>query len=473
MELLKPWPRSSGAVAVAAAFAVAIGTAELVLEKLAGPGPKTTLAKRWVPIHEQATEVLRHVPRGATAWGTIFYGIENPGRVQLVQFAEGVKLASRLPESLRASLAPDYIVWGYPENRDSTLGLLRGGSNAMASLSILFPGQRFRLVALITATPYGVTRVYARMPQGMEFRSEGLPDVSMYDVTAGKWRQRVGEASQPTFRPVAPAVFRIGYDDQPLPRKADETMVAQLPAADYLLRVTFSASTGGGMIAASSAASVMERISELGPGLDFAPLQVGDREGFLTHRHAGGLLYLSLLRFDERSRISSISAYAIQGMAVAAAASDVLKPLPALTSWISDKSGGVVVAPTNNGVHVKGNASQFGYQIVSPPITVASGRQVSMKLDYRVQNGNVCTGVLNERQTEWLVAATRATTEFSFQSRRNNRIHIVFANCNPSPHGNDASEFEVFAGSYSDSARALYTDRLMNAGDHQLVRPMQ
>ena len=63
--------------------------------------------------------VLAPLPERATAWGTVFFGLEAPDRLQLVQSSDATALMPKIPPAQRAALAPDYLVLGYPELRDS------------------------------------------------------------------------------------------------------------------------------------------------------------------------------------------------------------------------------------------------------------------------------------------------------------------------------------------------------------------
>ena len=80
-------------------------------------------AREWVSIAQYTDHIAEFIPPRATAWGSLVFASENPGRMQLVQFADGVTGVQRnmlLRPAGAVSLAPEFVVWGYTENRVST-----------------------------------------------------------------------------------------------------------------------------------------------------------------------------------------------------------------------------------------------------------------------------------------------------------------------------------------------------------------
>src|SRR5262249_44691415 len=149
------------------------------------------------------------------------FGIENPGRVQLIQFADAITLAPKIAAPARGDLAPDYLLWGYPERRDSTVSVLQGRDNLFGRITTLLPNQRYRNVAIVSAPPYGSARIYGRIAASAEGVDE-LPAVSIYDPVRHQWLRRV----QPVvadFAPAVPVEFRVGYSIGP-PTKADRSV---------------------------------------------------------------------------------------------------------------------------------------------------------------------------------------------------------------------------------------------------------
>src|SRR5439155_25715733 len=156
-------------VVQAALTLVLIGFSAMLLFRQP-PNPRLTLITKWVGIRNYVDKVDEFMPRGASVWGTGLHGIDSPGRLELVEFVDGVNIIWRtrqkhLVDSL--SVAPQYLLWDYALNRDNTLqaqdrshivsdrpkNIFRHALDQLRSV-------RYRIIGLIAAPPYGVTRVY-------------------------------------------------------------------------------------------------------------------------------------------------------------------------------------------------------------------------------------------------------------------------------------------------------------------------
>ena len=109
-------------------------------------------------IADHTDRLLGGIPAGATAWGSVMYGIETPRRLQLVQVTEGLVLLPRVPAAQRPSLFPEYLIWAYPEVRDNAIGVLRGGDSLLNQVADVLNGATYRL-----ASPARGTRGLGRM----------------------------------------------------------------------------------------------------------------------------------------------------------------------------------------------------------------------------------------------------------------------------------------------------------------------
>lgn len=457
------WPRAGRVLAALAAGLVLVQGARLVGGHAAQGPERATRAQQWVSIAAYTERVLDPIPTGATVWGPVVFGIETPRRLQLIQMFEAVAFAPRIAPEVRRELLPDYLIWGHAEARDSVVVVMRGGESLYNQVADLLDPARYRLVSMVAGAPYGVTRVYARVDPARPER-EDLPAVSAHDPERGIWLERTGPALDVAFVPVPPAVFRMGYGGDAAPRAADRTVAADLPAGRYLLRVTIRPGDGHErrrLLAATSGAQFEQAIGETGPLGDFGPYLSNQGVVFLLSLHDGGPLYVSQIDTAPGAAIERVEAYPVFGALdpdeAPPSAADVraLPPVwgPVATQRISKMA--------EDRLLVEGDADLNAYQVASPPVEVQPGDRVRVELDLRVEQGVVCTGVLNGPQARWLVPADRLRRELAFTADRTGRFILVVANCGPA--GSPPSRFTLGPGRYRVDSAALYTDRLMRA----------
>jgi hypothetical protein len=411
-----------------------------------------------VAFSDYSGHVLAPLPERATAWGTVFFGLEAPDRLQLVQPSDATALMPRIPLARRAALAPDYLVFGYPELRDNLLANLRGtGDSYLQTMASVLPGAGFRLVSLTSGWPYGVTRIYARSLRAAD-RAQQAPAVAAYDAENGRWYERLGDAAATAFHAVTPVTLHIEFDAPAPPRTATATAAADLPPGQYLLRVTVTPGAehvSNRLIAATSAGMLDQKIGEFGARGDFAAYLHGDRDVFLLSDHQGGVLSVS--QFDGAgASIAGVTAYPIVDVI-----DDRERPvppdhLPALTSWHAED--GVHVMGDPGHVVVEGDDSPYGYQFSSPVVRVGAGDRIELEVPNVVRRGRVCVGVLSAGGT-WLVTADIWRERMRFDTDRSLGFRVVFANCRDRvPNGK--SLFEVSAASYL-SRTERYVDQLV------------
>jgi hypothetical protein len=435
------------------------------------------VAHRWVSISAYAHEILSAIPLKATAWGTVMYGIETPDRLQLVQFVDALTLARRVGEADRPSIAPDVLIWGYPENRDHAMSVLRERTSSLDGFENLFPSFRYRLVSMVVGAPYGVTRVYEReTPTPMRDERNASVDeltrslcpvvVSYYSPSDWQWIRRLTPVAVGKVQAARPLRLGIGYGENPNQFDADHTVSLELPPGNYLLRIHLNSARGvsrGRMLVVTSQLDVRQTITELGPDFDVSPYFRGDAEAFLFHRHAGGIVYVS--QFDSvADSIESVEVYRLEGTSdhQTERQESLYLPLPPWTEWMPDRS--VKAAATVDGSwRVDGNDSQFGYQITSPAIVLSPKTTVKVRLSHEILQGHICPGILDENHAEWLVPAANPLSELEFNTRGNKRVYVVIANCNPSAAGNEKSRFLLKRGSYFIEGKESYADSLARA----------
>lgn len=414
-----------------------------------------------VTFSDYANHVLGPLPERATAWGTVFFGVESPDRLQLVQQSDATALMPRIPETQRAALAPDYLVLGYPEMRDNLATSLRGGDSYLATMSQVLPGMRFRLVALTSGWPYGVTRVYART-SGAAGGMRGLPAVAAYDADHGRWYSRVGAPSPIAFRAAAPATLRIGYEASPAPKSATATVVADVPAGQYLLRVGVEPGADGTtsrLIAVTSSGMLTQTISELGPRGDFAAYLHEDREVVLLSDHPGGPLFVNQFDRSTGASITGVTVYPIVGLLDVDERPAPPNHLPPFSAWRREE--GVRVSGDDTHVIVEGDDSPYGYQFSSPVVRAGAGDRIELDLPNVVRRGRVCVGALNADGSRWLVLADTWREQMRFDVDKTLGFRVIFANCRDRV-ANDRSLFDVTAGAYLNHTQ-WYADRLVEA----------
>ncbi len=134
---------------------------------------------------------------------------------------------------------------------------------------------------------------------------------------------------------------------------------------------------------------------------------------------------------------------------VRALLADLLDRLPPVDTWDRASDEISMTSARAGGVDVQGDDTQFGYQLVSPAISLRPESMYLMRVRFEVDQGRVCAGILSGDQKHWVVRADGATAEFMFNSGGMGSVHVVLANCHLRPVGNLGSRFHVAGGSYS------------------------
>lgn len=460
-------PRVARALTMVGGVLLAAQGARIVGAQVEAASVKAAASARFVPVDEYVDRVLSHIPVRSTVWGSVMYGMETPDRVQLVQVGDAFHAMSRVDLSRRAALAPDYLVWGYPEERDSTLAVLRGDDSLLGKLALLTQQARYRVAAIVAVAPYGVTRIYARMEAAID-RTPPLPDVNVFDAAAQRWITRLGPAMPVAFTAIPAVEFAIDYDAAPRPVRAAHTVSAVVPPGRYLVRVAIAPGAGEKnhrMLAATTPEMRRQTIGEQGPRGDFTSYFAGDRYVVLLSIHGGGPLDISQFDDGGGAAIEGVELFPVLPLLDLDEAAGVHpRPLAPPRSWTPTK--GVRVTPLgSDGATVEGDASQAATQLTSPKVLADIHDRVTLRLDMTVTAGHACLGVLNGTKSGWLVSPDRPRTDVIFREDDTRGFYVVSANCNEAAAGNPPTLFTVFGGSYTIEPAMLYTDRLMNAID--------
>ena len=428
----------------------------------------------WAGIRDYTDRVQQFIPDGATAWGSVFFGIENPDRLQLIQLADALSVVQAGRQQHAVSLtdvAPQFLVWGYPDRRDAVLAEMAPEAtrqlSALRVVDTLLPDVAYRLAGIVTGPPYGVTRVYAGAATDVRLPA-AMPVVQAYDPAAGVWDTRLEDPIDATITSTAPVAFAMG-STAALPAPADRSVALDLPTGRFLFRVHVRPAVNSSrrLLAVTQTRFFRESFGDLGPSIDVAPYFSHDTDAYLFHDHSGGPLYIS--QFDDGSGAS------IEGVDVYRIASTLPGgQLTHLTFWdMPPLARWVPFAPPDAGVHatmagmalvVEGNGSRSGYQVQSPPVPAPRGSHVIARADFSGAGGVVCVGALNGNGSQWLRRDGRPSRDIRFVVDDTASFRLTFYNCNGSETGNVASRFSIARAQYAvDDLPAV--DRLMSLLD--------
>jgi len=103
----------------------------------------------------------------------------------------------------------------------------------------------------------------------------------------------------------------------------------------------------------------------------------------------------------------------------------------------------------NGGIEVTGDDSQFGYQLMSPPIPVQPSQSYIVRYKFEMVEGRVCVGIISGDQQRWLVPPDGTTVEYAFNAGTLDAVRVVLANCNLSDLGNRVTKVRAIGGSYA------------------------
>ncbi|NQU61798.1 MAG: hypothetical protein HQ512_11760 [Rhodospirillales bacterium] len=427
------------ALAVVTAFA---WEGRIFLER---PSPMQKAAASWVSIEDYVGSVLAPMPPRARVWGTFQFGYESNLRTDYVQLKEAILLVEKIRPAKRHTIAPDFIVIGYPEQSKWLAEMAEGSrtGNPLKLLAGFFPDSRFDLIRLIKAPPYGTTRIYRRVSNDAP-RPAVPPSIRVNDGRSRQWTSRLLEPVNPAFKVTDGVSFSLPFGRQTLraTTKDGGARVGQLPAGVYLIKTEISRKSGseGGFLTATPTNKVKGRQADTGFGFEIAPYNTGTGSVSLLVRHGGGALYISQFDADPSAGFRVTNVRPVEVMARKAEK----QALPPFKKW-SPAVPAAKITPRSSGIiGILGDASAVGYQILSPDIPVPAQTQVAVTLPAEVKTGSVGWGVLDQRG-HWLLPPKANRRRATFNTGPSQRVKIVFANLGPKAQAN-RSEFDVFVG---------------------------
>jgi hypothetical protein len=124
-------------------------------------------------------------------------------------------------------------------------------------------------------------------------------------------------------------------------------------------------------------------------------------------------------------------------------------PLPPPARWTKISDTFVIREAAGGAIEVEGDATQYGYQIESPPIALRPGESYLVRVKYEALAGRVCAGILSSDRSRWIVAPDGTTPELAFDTGSLSAVTVVLANCNPYDLSNPSTRLRLLGGSYS------------------------
>ena len=466
LYLLEPWPvlrRTSAVLGWIVAMGLGIGMLTLLAQRT---DYRSLADASFVSIEEYTARILEPLPARARCWGSVVFGIEHPGRIQLVQFDDATRLVGSVAPAARAPLAPDYLVWGFAENRSNTLLVAGGAAGLTRTLADELPGARYSLVSMTAGAPYGVARVYVRSDDAPAL---DRPIIGVYDPRSRQWNGALAPAEEVALSPSTAARFQIGQESGSPVRTATQTLTGALPAGTYLLRVAMTAGAptdGSAIVVATSTAEIRDPFGQFGTDFDVSPWFANEEAVHLLYRHGGGPFFLSQFGSHhdamaglEASRILPLTDYRIRR-----APKPLDQSMPA-SRWVAPYPDTHVTPAADGTVNVLGNRTQYGYQAYGPRISVAPGQQMLIDLKVTVSQGTACLGVLDEAGKKWVVVPDQLQPQYEFLITDSRVVRPVLADCSTSPEQIVPIVASIGPGRYAISSDAdeLYVDLLMRA----------
>jgi hypothetical protein len=481
LDSLAVWPpvrRAAAVLSWTVAFALGIGMLTLLGQRTEY---RAIAAGESVPIRQYVDRVFEALPAASRAWGPVALGIENPGRVQLIQIDDAATVVRSLGPQARAAASPDFVVVGFTDARDAALAVLGGAPALPTALSNFFPDVHYDLLSMTAAPPYGVTRVYQRH----EAAASPSPMLAAYDARYQRWTRTLAPVERLTMTPAPPVQLMVGGDAGARSHTAVQSVVSSLPAGTYMLRIALTPEVPvdlSSLFMASSVAEVRDSFGDYGMGFDTSLHFAGEQAVHVVYQHPGGNFYVSqfgagpaAITGIEASRLLPVADFAAarrpapQQQPIPASAWELPERIPQVGSYPVE----IRLEPASDGASLllHGNAVQFGYQAYGPLIPVEPFDHVRLRLDITVNSGTACIGVLDGTGKSWLVLPDRFQSAYEFQVNDSHTVKPVLANCSGSPSGIVPISAVIRDGSYArwSERGELYIDQLMR--EYRLARP--
>lgn len=373
-----------------------------------------------VNFQEYSSRVFDEMPEGASAWGSVIFGLESGRKTTLIQFGEGAALASDFTPAKRLSIAPDYIV----ANDLLTFAILSairkdGSANFLATMHDLFPDTKYALAKLVDGAPYGTTRIYQKVPLGLQ---EVPLTVNIYDRQRKAWDQALDRLEAIEDVMVAPPVeysFSYGNTYKGI---ASRSVSVSLPKGNYILHVRLQdQAPAGGVLIATHSRNEVEAGSDLRFKTFDGPFAKGDQWVHILAESNGEKLFVSDLN-GAAGAFKVVYAQKILGRNV----EYVKQTLPPLTQWKGWNDRIKLFPKANGTLEVDGSDAAGSGQIISPPIEVSKGSNIKITIPVQ-SNYDFQLSLINEDMNGYVIPPERNATMLFGNVGSHNRFRIALS----------------------------------------------
>ena len=214
-------------LAITTAAGVCATGALLSAGKLEQTSDRAAVARRWVGISEYTAHLIDELPRGFYGWGAYMFVPQLPDRAEVVNFDVALRVSAAKPDRDRQAVAPDYLVWGPRENLTGVIANPGMPINAIERLQAVFSELDYRVVRLVGADPYGVSRIYQRRRRGEAVDLE-WPEVSAWEAETQQWVRGVAGPAVATWGPAKEFCYELEYQGTERLRCAARAVMVQL-----------------------------------------------------------------------------------------------------------------------------------------------------------------------------------------------------------------------------------------------------
>ncbi|MFM9939185.1 MAG: hypothetical protein ACKVP7_06790 [Hyphomicrobiaceae bacterium] len=384
-------------------------------------------APGYVPFSEYEGRVFAEVPNGASAAGSIIFGLKSGTRHHLVQLADLVALLERMGPESRKRMLPDHLVLNDALSdavrlvADATANmrqrqLAMGGGLIGGQGPFSLPGIAYAETSIVYAEPYGETRVMTR-------GGAGSPSVAIYDTVAQTWSSRF-VPSQPLAQSEAAVVLAVKGSAKPLPAAAGLSL--RVEPGTYLVEVDISARTGGTAIVTGSTTATFEvdpgQVNPLGKSSAGLAL-VGNKSQHVIVRAPSGIGHVGY--FGE-ALIRPLTIKRIERLVVDPERTTPVS-LPPLADWKAMAPGAkVVLTGDGRGASTVGAGIPVGYQLASPPFAVPADAIISVRFDLGEPPVRLALGMIDNKG--FWIGQPATDGRLTINTRGNTSVRLLLAN---------------------------------------------
>lgn len=386
-----------------------------------------------VDISDYVQQVVAPLPERASVWGSLFFGLDAGDRTDLVQYTQVWKvLLDDFGVSRRAELAPDFLLLGSYELDTDSIRSIAGYDTTIENFGKLLPTVKYRLVHLVYAPPFGVTREYERIQESQRDDVTPVPGIAVNDGTNRQWNGALSAPLDVKTLSAEPVTANLSIYSLTPERAALSSARVDLPAGFYLIDVELERPDPS--LAGFILATPGEYFYWRGGWTDFSmpavPYLPGDKNAWVLVDHLGGPLYLS--RYENPPAVahaSGIKITSVRRVAVLADKTGRIEPvtLPGWSEWQSREAGVSSHLDEKGNLQLKGTADPDAWLIQSPPIMVPQHERLALSLPTEPSSGGVEVGVMDSRGP-WLASPTLMPRRVVFDTGTATQVTIVIAN---------------------------------------------